>query len=107
MMLNIDAYHTMQPPLRSVPVTLTTDYVAVHSGNCILEFLAFANADTGAIQVYAQDGASHTLLPGISVSAGTTEFISIPDGGIYFPGGLKLKASVGAKVDAWFRIRPA
>ncbi len=103
---NLDVYNTGRGPVVGPPVLLTTNYATIFQGHCIVEFLAFANADpVNDIDVSVQSGSGSPFLPTMTVPAGKTEFASLPPGGIYFPGGLSIKAATGGIVTAWFRIR--
>ena len=100
--------HNDQPAQRTKAVTLTDVLAAAATKDCWVEYLAFANTDLdNDIGVTVQDGNGKTLVPGTAMAAGQLTEVPIPEGGVFFSGGLKWKAATAAKIDAWVRLRTA
>jgi hypothetical protein len=101
-----DVYKTGRPCLPIPAATLGLAASSPINRTCIVEYLAFANHDAAAQTVTVTDGAGKQLFPAISIAAAETEVLQIPDGGLYFHGGVSWLASKAASVDGWIRARP-
>jgi hypothetical protein len=100
-----DVYNTNRAPIPAAAVTLGAALSTFYAGNCVIEYMAFANTHNADIKVTVKDGNGKTFLPGVTVAAGETEIVKIPEGGLFFHGGLKWMAATADKVDAWVRLR--
>lgn len=95
-----------QPPIWKNASTLTDSLVSIVAQTAVIDYLAFANTHSAGIAVTVQDGDGKVFLPGSIVDAGTLMVIPIPEGGLWFNGGVKWKAATTNKVDAWIRVQP-
>lgn len=97
------------------PTLLTASLATVGNINkgIWVEAMTFANTDATdrTVQVKAGDGSvfiQQATIPGTgSTGGGEPRDYPIPEGGLFFPGGLQASASLTSVVYMWARIRNA
>lgn len=85
-------------------VVLGTALSVIQSGDCIIDYIAFANTSASDISVTVQDGSGKAFVPTSPIAANQLVPVPIPDGGLLFAGGIKASAGTGAVVVMWVRV---
>lgn len=86
--------------------TLTATLDPIATGGVWVSYIAFCNNDSSTHTVSVTDGTGKYFINAMTLEVtGEPVHIPLPEGGIFFAGGLKASADTAGDVDAWFTFR--